>query len=436
MTTRLLHTMNNSQTITRVALSLLALALSPLSFARAQAIVAAVGPSPGFQLPTTSGTLHYGLSFSERATLGYEGDNSTYYSTNFSGNLGYLSESRVHPFSAIYSGGYLLGTNGQPSSQYHDLAFSQVLTFGRWTAVVGDSVAYLPESAAGGLSGIPGVGDANLTPGLPGTYLDQSILNRNITRISNIATGSLTRQITGATGIFGAGSFGVDRYIGAGGTGIDDNNSSVSGGINHRINPRTSTGAVYSYGRYSYTGQSIVTSSQTFSLQVSRQFSRKLSGSASAGPQWISANTPLIPSQLSYALGANLTYAGKNTSSSVGFSRGTSAGSGVITGAISNSLFAGVQRRFGPGWQGAANVFYVRSQSLATGAFNVNFDQVVGVLQVNRAISRNFSAYASYSAERQIDNGPIASAILFNGLSQTLGFGITYSPESIHVGHR
>lgn len=429
-----LPTMTKTQTAKYIAL--LALVSISLSLARAQAVAAAVGPTPGFQLPTVSGTLHYGLSLSERAVFGYEGNDSTYYSTNFSGNLGYLSESRVHPFSAIYSGGYLLGTNGQQSSQYHDLAFSQVATFGRWTAVVGDSIAYLPESAAGGLSGIPGLGDANLTPGQPGTFLDQSILNRNVTRISNIANGSLARQLTGATGIFAGGSFGVDRYIGAGGTGIDDNNASVSAGLNHRIDARTTTGAVYSYSRYSYTGQNIVTSTQTASLQASHQFSRKLSASGSAGPQWINSNTPLIPSQLSYALSGNFSYAAKNTSSSVGFSRGTNAGSGVITGAISNSLFAGLQHRFGTSWQGAANVFYVRSHSLATGPFNVSFDEVVGTLQVNRAISRSVSAYASYSAERQIDNGPVASVILFNGLSQTLGFGITFSPESIHVGRR
>lgn len=425
-----------------VAVTLLTLALSPHSFARAQAIPAATasGDSLGFRLPTASGTLHYGVSLSETATFGYEGQNANYYSTNISGNVGYLSQSREHPFSLVYSGGYLFGNNGGYSSQYHDLAFSQVLTFGRWTAIVGDSLAYLPQSAAGGLSGIPGLGDANLPPGQPVGYIDQSILSRNVTRVSNIASGSLTRQITAKNGIFTAASFGVDRYLGNGGLGIDDNNYSVSAGLNHRINARTSSGVSYTYGTYSYTGQQIKTSNQTLSFFLSRQLSRRLSASLSAGPQWITANTPLIPTQLSYAASASLNYAGKNTSSSVGFSRGTTTGSGVVTGAISNSLYAGVQRRFTQRFQGAANVFYVRSRSLALISAYPSFDQVVGIVQVNRSISRNFSAYLSYSAEHQLANSlPASSATYsgyaFNGLAQTVGFGITYSPESIHVGH-
>ncbi len=429
--------------ITGSALAFLTLALAHLPFARSQAVAAATAPgdSLGFHLPTASGTLHYGVSLSETATFGYEGQNDNYYSTNISGNVGYLSQSHEHPFSLIYSGGYLFADNGGYSSQYHDLAFSQVANFGRWTAVVGDSLAYLPQSAAGGLSGIPGLGDANLPPGQPVGYIDQSILNRGVTRISNIASGSLTRQITGKTGVFGAASFGVDRYIGASGSGIDDNNYSASVGINHRINARTNSGVSYTYGRFSYSSQQITTTNQTASFFISRQLTHRLSASGSAGPQWISANSPLIPSQLSYAVSASITYAGKNTSTSAGFSRGTTTGSGVVTGAISNSLYAGAQHHFGSRWQGAANVFYVSSHSLATlTAFNPNFDQVVGIVQVNRALSRNFSAYASYSAERQIENqlpasGFTYSGLAFNGLAQTVGFGITYSPESIHVGH-
>ncbi len=419
-------------------LTLLPLLLSPLPFAHGQAIPAATAPgnSPGFQLPTASGTLSYGLSASERVTFGYEGENANYYSTNFTGNLGYLSGSQYHPFSLVYSAGYLLGTNGEQSAQYHNLALSQVFSAGKWRGVVSDSISYLPESAAAGLSGIPGVGDANLPLGQLPPYLDQAILNRNVTRVSNVAAGSITRDITGKTGLSTSATYGIDRYLGYN-AGIDDSNFSLSEALSHRIDARTTTGVNYSYGRYSYSGQQVVTSSDTVSVFVNRQLSRRMAATLSAGPQWINSNTALIPSRLSYVVTANVTYAGKDTSYFGGFSRGTTAGSGVVTGAITDALSAGLTRRFGSAWRGSANVAYIRSQSLATVApYNLNTDQVVGSLQINRSISRSFSGFVSYAAERQIDNGLGATGILFNGLSQTVGFGITYAPEAIHIGHR
>jgi hypothetical protein len=56
-------------------------------------------------------------------------------------------------------------------------------------------------------------------------------------------------------------------------------------------------------------------------------------------------------------------------------------------------------------------------------------------IQVSRAIARSFSAFASYTLEDQSYSA--TSAIdLYSGLSQVLGFGITFSPRALHLGQQ
>lgn len=395
-------------------------------------------PSIGFEFPTASGTLHYGISLAERAAVGYDGQNDTSWSTSISGNLGYLSGSVTHPFSLLYSAGYIgVSNGGEPSSQFHNLALSQVLSFGKWSAVLSDSIDYLPQASTLGLSGIAGVGDANLPPGQLIPILDANTLNRNISHIGNTAAATVSRQITGKTGVSGSASMRIDRYLGAdSASAIDDNSYSLSGALNHTINARTGTGLSYSFLHYNYLGQNLSSESQSVSVYVNRRLTRRFSGNVSIGPQRTTgSNSLIIPTRLSYTGSAGLSYEGKQFAAALGYGRGITGGAGVVTGALTDSVVASAQRRFGQVLFASANIGYIKSQSLSNLLTDyLNTKAVVGGVQVNRSLGRSFSAFASYTAQQQVGNGPIVSNILFNGLAQTIGFGVTYSPESIHIG--
>ena len=421
-------------------ISLLAAFLSCSLIAVGQAIPAATGPAtaPGFSLPTTAGTMHYSLSVSETISLGYQGQDATAYSTNFSGNLGYLSGSTRHPFSMLYSAGYLASTGSaaQPSATYQDLGVSQVLNFGRYKAVVSDTVSYLPEAAAAGLSGIPGVGDANLPPGqfLTGA---QGVLSNYATRVDNTLSGSVSRALTGKTSVTTRGGYTLDRFLGSQSVGaIEDNSYSFVGGVQHNINARTNFGANYNFTRYTYLGQDITTDSQGASVEFGRQLSRRSSLSLSAGPQYITSNSAFIPARLSFVANTGITYGTRDSSLSAGYNRSTGSGSGVVAGAITDAVQGSAQRRFGPSLHASVSVGYLRTRSLSdTPGLNFASNAIVGGFQANRAIIRYVSAYASYTLERQTYSGYTAANFTFNGLTQILGFGITYSPESFRVGH-
>jgi hypothetical protein len=125
----------------------------------------------------------------------------------------------------------------------------------------------------------------------------------------------------------------------------------------------------------------------------------------------------------------------------VGYSRGVNGGSGVLPGAISDSITGSLGHTFGHNWVASLNAAYTRSSGL-TQVFNgssvvpVNevFNSVFGGAQVTRRISLRFSGYASFEAQNQSQNNNIVVPAALNGTSETFGIGITFSPRSTRLG--
>ena len=118
-------------------------------------------------------------------------------------------------------------------------------------------------------------------------------------------------------------------------------------------------------------------------------------------------------------------------------SESASAGSGVSAGAETDSLFASVSRRLAQSLQGSASVNYSHSTSLdILSTDSLDTTSVVGSGQIGRALTRTISAYASYSASHQISQGVAQGISPLQGLVQTLGFGVTYSPSEVRLGRQ
>ena len=138
---------------------------------------------------------------------------------------------------------------------------------------------------------------------------------------------------------------------------------------------------------------------------------------------------------------AGLSYQRGFTSASVSYSRGANGGSGVLPGAVSDSISGSLGRTFGHNWVGSLNAAYTRSAGL-TQVFTGNsvvpvnevFDSVYGGAQVTRRISLHFSGYATYVAQNQSQNNNLAVPNALNGTSQTFGVGITFTPRSTRLG--
>jgi hypothetical protein len=433
--------------IVMVCLILAALIAAPA--ARGQALPAAEAApiSTGFSVPRTAGTLNYGISASESVIWGFNGTSGVGSSTNVTGDLGYISNSKLDPFSAVFSGGYSWGVGEGPSYGFVSLGVSQVINVGRWSFVASDSLSYLPETATTGLSGIPGVGDLGVNPVQVGLNTGQGILSNYSSRVSNTVSGSLQRQITGKTSINGTGSYNILHFLdntgSAANSGLDTSLVSGGGGISHQVNARNTWGGNYAYTSASFTGQTFGIpaqdfTSQTASLQYSHKFTPKLSVALSGGPQWSRVDSNGSPQSLSLFANVSGEYAGRFSSASLGYVRSTSGGDGVVGGSLSDSVTFGASRTFAQVWSTSLTVAYARNTSLPSLVLTpYTFNTTVGGIQVSRAIMRSLSAYASYTAESQSNTTNSAVAVdVFNGVTQVLGFGLTYSPSSIHMGRQ
>jgi hypothetical protein len=403
-----------------------------------------VGPN----LPDLDGVVHYALTASEIAQHGYYGSGVTTYSTTLSGDASYMAKSIVYPTNLILAGGVILANqSAQGTTGYVNAALSQGWVTRSWNFNISDSVSFLPQSPTTGLSGIPGVGDLGATP-VQGPVAGPAggIFSSAGNRIANSLTGSAERQLGRATSISGSGSWSKLHFL-------DNNdsldNTSITGvvALNRRLNARSSTSLNAVYSTFSY-GSTPTANSQPdietrgINASYQRVLTRTLSASVSAGPQWVSSsNSTLIPSSLNVAASASLSYQRGFTSASLGYSRGVNGGSGVLPGAISDSITGSLGHTFGHNWVASLNAAYTRSAGL-TQIFNgssvvpVNevFNSVFGGAQVTRRISLRFSGYASFEAQNQSQNNNIVVPAALNGTSETFGIGITFTPRSTRLG--
>jgi hypothetical protein len=403
-----------------------------------------VGPN----LPDFDGIVHYALTASEVAQLGYYGSGVTTYSTALSGDVSYTAKSVTLPTNLVLAGGVSLANqSAQGTTEFVNAALSQGYVTRSWVFNISDSFSFLPQSPTTGLSGIPGVGDLGSTP-VQGPVAGPAggIFSTAGNRIANSLSGSAERQLGRSTSFSGSGTWSKLHFL--------DNNDSLDStqiagvvALNRRLDARSSVSLSAVYTTFNYGGSQTATSqpdieSRGINVSYQRVLSRTLSVSVSAGPQWVSSsNSTLIPSSLNVAASASVSYQRGLTSASVSYSRGVNAGSGVLPGAISDSINGSMGHTYGHSWVASLNVGYSRSSGL-TQVFNGTsvvplnevFDTVFGGAQLTRRISAHFSGYASYEAQDQTQNNAFAVPNALNGTSQTFGIGITYTPRSTRLG--
>ncbi len=419
----------------------------------AQAIPVATAPSisTGFTLPSLAGTMQYAVSASQSYSSNYFGNSSVNTSTNLSGDLAFITNSALYPFNTVFSGGRAWSSSGQSSYDFLNLSMTQGIHVQRWTFALSDSVNYLPGTATTGLSGVPGVGDLGVNPAQPGTTSGtgalpgQGVLTGFSSRVANSSSLSAGRPITGKTSIDASGSYSLTRFLNNStnhsNQGVNNDSESAGMGLSHRIDARNSTGGNFTYSRSTFSGANFGIpepgfSSQSASLQYSHQFTRKFGMSASAGPQWNNTGTPGSSRSLSLLANLSASYTGEFSQATMAYTRGSNSGSGVVGGAISDSVSFSTSRTLNRVWHCALTAAYTQSSQLpSSSSLPFTFHTTVMGVQVSRAIVRDLSAYASYTLQNQSNQGVTAAVDLFSGLSNVTGFGLTYSPMAIHLGH-
>jgi hypothetical protein len=124
------------------------------------------------------------------------------------------------------------------------------------------------------------------------------------------------------------------------------------------------------------------------------------------------------------------------------YSRGVNGGSGVQTGALSDSIMGSVARPLSRDWMGSLNASFTRTSGLllltpTTGgpsSENQATRTFYGGAQITRRLGRSWSCFFNYSAQDQSISTAYIGSNAFSGFSQTFGIGVTYAPRSTRLG--
>ncbi len=400
-------------------------------------VVPAGAPSAGnTNGNVVAGQLNYSISASDSLVIGYNGVNGPSNSFNISGSAGFVSSSESHPTSFVYTGGYLVGNNGQPSTSFQNLGVSQVLMTRQFTFILSDVISYLPVSPRFGISGIPGVGDLGTLPISTGGQAGDAVLTNYGQRVTNTASGAVDYRLTGRTSLRGSGSYTNQAFLQ--GVGINNDQLSAGGELDHRFTAATLIGAGYTFGRSTYPQSGLSFSSQSVVGVFQHVFGPRLTFQGSAGPQWTTgSNSTLIPSRVSFSASLSASYVAGLNNFSLGYNRSTSPGSGVLFGSLSDYLSFAGQRRFSTEWTGGFFGSYGHAQSLANiASLYTTSSSVAAGVQATRRLGDHWSTFGSYAAEYQTVSQLVATNNAFDGTAHVISFGITYSPRPLHIGRR
>jgi glutamate dehydrogenase/leucine dehydrogenase len=200
-------------------------------------------------------------------------------------------------------------------------------------------------------------------------------------------------------------------------------------------------GGNFTYSDYSFIGntQGILApdfKTETGTVNYEHKFTRRLTVSAAAGPQWTTEELGTYSTSLGVFVDVSASYKGEQSGSTLSFVRTTNAGYGVVGGGLSNSVAYSGTKTLARVWTGAVLASYTDTTSLATPLQpEQQFHTAVVGVQVSRALPHSLSCFASYSLQSQSGHGPFLTVLnAFSGHYQSLGLGLTYAPRAIHFG--
>ncbi len=391
-----------------------------------------------------SGTLSYSARYMQMADF-YAGGTSQM--ANLSGNFGYSTTSERHPTSLTFGAGDSWTLSGQDfnSGPYVSLSVSQSVAGQHWSLQLSDSVDYH--------KGVP-IDQPN-----PTSSTAEPILTLNTSMVNNDVTATYSYKLSAFSTLSAGGGYNQLYY--PDGNGISTNGLLANAGLNHRLDARNSLFGEYSFSRYSYSGSNVtIDANADISIDVNtavagwqRTWTRRVSTSVSAGPQWVTFNASIpapsstpppstpVPGFIGYSVNASATDTSELGAASLTYSHGVNGGGGYLNGAEVDDIMGSFSRHFGRQVRSQFTMTlsggYRRTDALSPltsaglGAQG-DYDSKYGNAQATRSLGRLFSAYAGYTATSQSSTSP-ASNVPLNGLFQTISFGIGFTPPQIHL---
>jgi hypothetical protein len=340
-----------------------------------------------------------------------------------------------------YLGGGVFSTNsGTGNGIVQDANLDARFTFRRWTLTLIDELRYTPEIAFGNL-GFGGISTTIAVPiGLPLLGTDQTILNQFGQRLTNASAAEADVRLSRRSSLTFSGGYSelyfFDQDL------LNSTGIYAQAGYNYQLSKANSIGASYVYNgfRYSNFAQSIDTHSALFSY--GRRVTGRLAFQIAAGPQYASFATGLScgptggspvcnsTNELLWSLNTALIYQLERTKFLATYSHGVTGGSGVLAGAIGDTLQGTVSRQIGRTFNGDVEVAYSRNKGLPVAipnllTLNGTFDYWAAGGHLTHTMGRTLQLILGYQFQYQNSDATFCTGP---------GCGGSYTRNLISVG--
>jgi hypothetical protein len=355
-------------------------------------------------------------SVDTNAQFQFSGQSGLVSTTALAGRLTLQQVGKRNQLSAAYQGGGILYENhSELDSTFHLAAFSDSLSFRRTTLTLSDRYSFLPGFYAGlgGLSygGAFSLGSLGNIPALNSSFMPSRGILTSAAGHSNTALAQLEYRPAPRSTVTVGGAFETLSSTQAGF--VSGNSAMFQAGYDRSLTARDTLAVFYSATLFRYSGIAESIDAHFVAFSYGRRVTGRLALQVYGGPEFFTVTTPGQSGTQTFASGgANLTYHWPKTGAGLAFSRGLTGGSGVLTGAETDSVSATLSRQLSRTWSGGLTGNYYFNSSAPrpnSGSARRTYDDWVGTVHLTRALGRLARLSLFYSFQAQNSNQAFSS---------------------------
>jgi hypothetical protein len=326
------------------------------------------------------------------------------------------------------------------NSTFHQLNVSQTVAGHRWELLVGNSLIYTPQSPAA-FEGFDGLRSSDFRQGRdlsrsrpslnPSFEPNQSILTGRVRQFENESTAEIQFRASKKSTVTAAAGYGISRFFGIGF--IDSRSTTAQAGYNYALSKRDVVSVSYTNTFYQLDRGGFHVLERGVEVGYGHILTGRLSLEFSGGAQFVQSFQPQqrVERDWFWSTGESLNYIYKKGDVTLSYSRGVTAGSGVLLGAVEDSVQLGIGRELSRKWSGALDFGFARNQELTEGSAargRATFRSWVGGFILSRNLGRRMGMFVDYHVDQQAADNVICSgrqcATAFH--RQVAGFGLSW----------
>jgi hypothetical protein len=342
--------------------------------------------------------------------------------TSFLGGIDVHDASEISNLTLSYLGGGTISIGGSAGdSTLQQLGVTEALNWKRLKLQFIDQFSLLPESSFGyaGLGsgvGLPGGGSLGLQPGLtPG----DSILTTRGLRATNSFLTEADIFLDRRSSITVAGGYSLLHYFDN--DLIDFGDAIFQAGYNYQLTAKDTVGFFYRFSGYRYSGFNQSINDNSFQASYGRRVTGRFSFQIQGGPDITYVSSPLTTTttgtttggqmrEIFWSLSTTAQYQWQKVGFGAQYAHGVSGGSGVLLGALSDTVSASAGRQLTRQLNGSVDVGYSRNKGInpfgTTGTTPTaqSFGYWYGGVNFGRTLGRALDVSLSYQLQHQSSN--------------------------------